>query len=98
MVSRIPRAPSIEASSSGDEMAALTSVQHALSSVADGATYVWHRHNGRISGLVKPTSSFKSGEGAICRHVIVLMTSGQLTKKTEGVACRGPNGVWSLDG
>jgi len=82
----------------GDEVAALSSIQHALSSVADGATYVWHRHNGRLSGLVKPTGSFRSAAGDICRHVIVMMTTGQKSRKTEGVACRQPNGVWSLEG
>jgi surface antigen len=83
---------------SGDEIAALSSVQHALSATADGATYVWHRNNGRISGLVRPTSSFKNVEGGICRHVIVMMTTGEKTRKTEGVACRQDNGVWNLEG
>jgi surface antigen len=83
---------------SGDEIAALSSVQHALSATADGATYVWHRNNGRISGLVRPTSSFKNVEGGICRHVIVMMTTGEKTRKTEGVACRQENGVWNLEG
>ena len=82
----------------GDQIAALSSVQHALANVADGSTYVWHRKNGRISGLVKPTTSFKNSEGAICRHIVVLMTTGSRTKKTEGIACRLDNGVWSLDG
>lgn len=83
---------------SSDEIAALSSVQHALSATADGATYVWHRNNGRISGLVQPTSSFKSVEGGICRHIVVMMTTGNKTRKTEGVACRQQNGVWSLEG
>ena len=82
----------------GDEIAALSSVHHALTSVADGGTYVWHRNNGRLSGLVKPTSSFKNAEGAICRHIVLMLTTGPLTRKTEGVACRAPNGVWSLEG
>lgn len=82
----------------GDEVAALSSVQHALSATADGATYVWHRNNGRISGLVQPTSSFKNIEGIVCRHVVVMMTTGDKTRKAEGVACRNTNGVWSLEG
>lgn len=82
----------------GDEIAALSSVQHALSATADGATYVWHRNNGRLSGLVKPTSSFKNVEGTICRHVVVMMTTGDKTRKAEGVACRDALGVWSLEG
>lgn len=83
---------------SGDEIAALSSVQHALSATADGATYVWHRNNGRISGLVQPTSSFKNVDGALCRHVVVMMTTGDKTRKAEGVACRDTLGVWSLEG
>lgn len=83
---------------SGDEIAALSSVQYALSATADGATYVWHRNNGRISGLVRPTSSFKNVEGGICRHVIVMLTTGAKTRKTEGVACRRENGIWNLEG
>ena len=82
----------------GDEVAALSSVQHGLSATADGSTYIWHRNNGRLSGLVQPTSSFKNVDGAICRHVVVMMTTGVKTRKTEGVACRQANGVWSLEG
>ncbi len=82
----------------GDEVAALSSVQHGLSATADGSTYIWHRNNGRLSGLVQPTSSFKNVEGAVCRHVVVMMTTGVRTRKTEGVACRQANGVWSLEG
>ncbi len=38
-----------------EHTAALEAVQLALSEVGDGATYVWHAHSGRISGLVTPT-------------------------------------------
>jgi hypothetical protein len=79
-----------------DEIAALESVQYALSTVGDGASYVWRR--GRLSGLVQPTSSFRNPAGAICRHLIVLLTTGQQTQKAEGVACRLPNGLWQLEG
>ena len=87
-----------QALDSGDEMAALSSVQHALSATADGATYVWHRNNGRLSGLVQPTSSFKNVDGDICRHIVIMLTTGEKTLKTEGVACRKTNGVWTLEG
>lgn len=81
-----------------DEAAALESVQFALSRVADKQTYVWHRDNGHLSGIVQPTSSFRNAEGRVCRHLIVLLTTGDKTKKTEGIACRGEAGVWSLEG
>lgn len=81
-----------------DEIAALESVQFALSEVADGSSYVWHRSNGRLSGIVKPTSSFKDQSGSICRNILVVLNSADLTKKTEVIACRLTTGVWQLDG
>lgn len=81
-----------------DEIAALERIQYALSEVGDGKTYVWRRWHGRLSGIVQPTASFKDNGGKVCRHLIVLMTTGQLTKKQEGIACRLPSGRWQLDG
>ncbi len=81
-----------------DEIAALERIQYALSEIGDGKTYVWRRWHGRLAGLVQPTASFKDSSGKICRHLIVLMTTGQATKKQEGVACRLPSGRWQLDG
>lgn len=81
-----------------DEIAALESVQVALSKVGDGASYVWHRSNGRLSGLVQPTSSFRNDKGRICRHLILMLTTGDRTNKTEGIACRAENGLWRLEG
>jgi surface antigen len=81
-----------------DEIAALESVQFALSEVGDGASYIWHRNNGRLSGMVQPVTSFKDRGGQVCRHVVVMLTSGVVSKKTEGVACRLANGQWRLEG
>ncbi|MEW5964633.1 MAG: hypothetical protein AB1749_13860 [Pseudomonadota bacterium] len=81
-----------------DERAALESVQKALTEAGDGATYVWHRAHGRLSGFVQPTRSFKDEGGKICRHIVVVLSSGTRTKQTEGVACRLANGLWQLDG
>lgn len=81
-----------------DEIAALEAVQIALSEVGDGASYIWHRDHGRLSGVVRPTSSFMDGAGQICRHLHVLLTSGEHVRRAEGVACRDRQGVWSLEG
>ncbi|MEZ5844910.1 MAG: hypothetical protein R3D27_14400 [Hyphomicrobiaceae bacterium] len=81
-----------------DEIAALEAVQIALSEVGDGASYVWHRDHGRLSGVVKPTHSYFDAAGHVCRHVHVLLTSGDYTRRAEGVACRDETGIWSLDG
>ncbi|MGD9785708.1 MAG: RT0821/Lpp0805 family surface protein [Hyphomicrobiaceae bacterium] len=87
--------PSLDVS---DEIAALESVQLALSQVGDGSTYVWHRYHGRLSGVVTPTTSFKDSSGAICRHVVVVLTAGTLTRRSEGIACRLQSGQWQLQG
>ena len=81
-----------------DEIAALESVQLALTQVADGSSYVWHRSHGRLSGIVQPTASFKDHRGQVCRHVVVVLNSLDTTKKTEAIACRLDTGIWELDG
>lgn len=81
-----------------DEIAALEAIQLALSEVGDGSTYVWHRTGGRLSGIVRPTTSFRGDAGRVCRHVVFLLTAGTYSKQAEGIACRGSDGIWSLDG
>ena len=81
-----------------DELATLRALQLALNEVGDGSTYVWHRKNGRLSGIVKPTASFRDNKGLICRHIVVWLTSGSVTKKTETIACRQSDRVWTLEG
>lgn len=81
-----------------DEIAALESVQLALSRMGDGSAFVWRLRNGRLAGVVRPTSSFRSQAGAVCRHLELLLTTGVKTRKTEGIACRLTNGRWQLEG
>lgn len=81
-----------------DEIAVLESVQLALSRVADGSSYVWHRSHGRLSGVVHPTASFKDARGQVCRRLTVVLNSLDTTKRTEAIACRLDNGIWQLEG
>lgn len=81
-----------------DQIAALESVQYALTEIGDGSTYVWHRNNGELSGLVQPTSSFKDSQGNVCRHVVLMLSSPAQSRKTEGIACRLQGGRWRLEG
>jgi surface antigen len=80
-----------------DRVAAMERVQFALSEVGDGASYVWRRSHGKLSGVIQPTQSFLDSKGRVCRHIIVLFSSGTKAKKTEAVACRLDNGVWRFD-
>ncbi len=81
-----------------DEVATLKALQRALDEVGDGSVYVWHRRNGRLSGIIKPTMSFRDGKGKVCRHVEVWLTAGSASKKTESIACRLPDRVWAFEG
>jgi 17 kDa outer membrane surface antigen len=82
----------------GDEIAALEAVSAALNEVADGASYVWHRGNGRLSGMAQPTSSFKDTAGRVCRHLVVMLSTEARAARTEGIACRLADGRWQLGG
>ena len=66
--------------------------------MGDGTAFVWRLRNGRLAGVVKPTSSFRNQGGAVCRHLEMLLTTGLKTRKTEGIACRLANGRWQLEG
>lgn len=81
-----------------DEIAALESIQMGLSEMDDGEPFVWRRVNGRLSGIVRPTTSFRNAEGRLCRHVVVLLTTGYKTGTAEGIACRLPDRRWLLEG
>lgn len=87
-----------EALDEGDEIAALDAIRVALSEVSDGATYVWHRGNGRLSGMIRPTTSFKDTTGRVCRHIVLILSTGSRTGQMEGIACRLDGGRWQLDG
>lgn len=81
-----------------DELAALEAVHLALTEVGDGQSYIWHRRSGILSGVVRPTASFRNAAGRICRHIEVTLTAGARSKRTEGIACRDKDGAWSLEG
>ena len=70
----------------------------ALTEVGDGSSFVWHYGNGRLSGVVRPTSSFKDASGRVCRHIIVVLNAGTRSGRVEGVACRLLDGRWQLEG
>jgi surface antigen len=81
-----------------DEVAALDAIRIALSEVGDGNSFVWHRHNGRLSGIVQPTRSFRDASGRVCRHIVVILSTGVRTGRIEGLACRLSDGSWQLEG
>ncbi len=81
-----------------DASATLEGIRIALSEVADGSTYVWHRKDGRLSGMAQPTASFKDTTGQPCRHLIVMLNTPQRSSKVEGIACRMADKRWQLAG
>ncbi len=81
-----------------DEAVALHAVHIGLSEMPDGASFVWRRAHGRLSGVVQPKFSFKNAAGDICRQVTLTLKSGSYSRTVEGAACRQPDGAWSLEG
>lgn len=91
--------PAIRANiEAGDDVAALEAIEIALTQASDGATYVWRRGNGRLVGAVKPTKTFRDADSRMCRHIEMQLRLGTYTRRTEGIACRGDDGVWNLEG
>jgi surface antigen len=82
----------------GDELAALSSLHMALNTAGDGQAYVWHRDNGKLSGFIKPRSTFRNDSKQLCRHVEVMLTTGFRTDRIESTACRQTGGQWKLEG
>ena len=82
----------------GDEAATLEAMHLALSELGDGASYVWHRRGGRLSGIINPTTSFKDRTGRVCRHIVMTLSAGPHTARTEGIACRMADRSWRLEG
>ena len=90
--------PYVAPAEPGDALAALEAVEIALKEASDGSTYVWHRDNGRLAGAFRPTSTFRDGDGRVCRHLEMRMRLGSYQRQVEGIACRAPDGVWMLEG
>lgn len=87
--------PSTSAAAS---VAALEAVHLALTEVGDGSAYVWHHNGSELSGVVRPTYSFRDARGLICRHLQVVLSADGRTRSTESVACRSENGLWQVGG
>lgn len=81
-----------------DHVAALEAVHLALSDTEDGGSYIWRGMSGRVSGVIQPTSTFRDGRGLMCRHLIMLLTAAERSRRAEGIACRAAGGLWTLEG
>lgn len=81
-----------------DRLAAVQALELALSELGDGVTLVWQRPERRLVGRIKPVSAFRDDKGRVCRHVVYSLALGAYQRQIEGVACREPDGSWSLSG
>jgi surface antigen len=81
-----------------DRTAALQALELALSELGDGVTLVWQRPERALTGRIKPVSAFRDDQGRVCRHVVYSLALGPYRREIEGVACREPDGSWSLSG
>ena len=81
-----------------DRMAVLEAIHVGLSDAPDGSTYMWRRHNGKIAGSVRPTTSFRDGDGKVCRYLVFQLLLGEHLRQVEGIACRQDDKSWLLEG
>ena len=81
-----------------DRDLALNALQVAMTELGDGATLVWRRPSRSLTGVIKPVSAFRDDEGRVCRHLIYSLSLGTYVRQVEGIACREPDGKWSLAG
>ena len=81
-----------------DRAAALQALELALSELEDGVTLVWERPERALTGRIKPVSAFRDDQGRVCPHVVYSLALGGFQREIEGVACRDPDGSWSLSG
>ncbi len=81
-----------------DALAALEGISIALNEVGDGGTYVWHRRDGRLSGMAQPHDAYKNTDGLACRRLTVMLNTLDRSRRIDGVACRATTGRWQLEG
>jgi hypothetical protein len=81
-----------------DRDIALNALQVALSELGDGASLVWRRPSRGLTGVIKPVSAFRDGEGRVCRRLTYSLSLGTFVREVEGTACRERGGAWSLQG
>ena len=81
-----------------DQTAVFQALHLALSEVADGSSYVWHRSHGRLSGVVQINGTTRNGAGSICRRMTIMLTSGTETRKIATSACRLADRSWQIVG
>ena len=81
-----------------DPVAVLEAISVVLDEVSDGATYRWHRTDGSLRGTVRPTSSFRTADGEICRRLDLTLTLTGISRSASVTACRNFGGRWSLNG
>ena len=52
-----------------DRAVALNALQVALTELGDGAILIWKRPSRELTGVIKPVSAFRDGDGRVCRHL-----------------------------
>ncbi|MEC9368070.1 MAG: hypothetical protein VX871_05195 [Pseudomonadota bacterium] len=79
-----------------DRLTVLQALKIALDEVGDGGAFIWHKRHRQLKGVIKPTSAFRDADGRVCRHVIYALRLADHIKQIETIACRQPDGRWTL--
>lgn len=81
-----------------DPVAVLEAIGYALAEVGDGATYVWRRTDGPLTGNIRMVSTFRGEGGAVCRKFTTTLFIGDAVTPADSTACRDTDGHWVIGG
>ncbi len=79
-----------------DAAATLEAIDTALRSVRDGGSFVFHRNRGALTGIIKPTRTFRAHDGRLCRDIEVELNAQHRARRVVGTACLDAQDTWRL--
>jgi surface antigen len=63
-----------------------------MSTIPDGREHIWNYYN--IHGTLKPTRTFTSKTGTVCRHFTEVLKVHKIQQTMSGMACDNGGGSW----
>ena len=79
-----------------DRAALQRSTQTALEKNRVGSASTWRNPDSGNSGTVKPTRTYQTAQGDVCREYQQTITVGGKTETAVGRACRQADGTWRI--
>ena len=79
-----------------DRLALQRSTQTALEKNRTGSASTWRNPDSGNSGSIRPTRTYETARGDVCREYQQTITVGGKTQTAVGRACRQADGTWRI--